>query len=140
MGTANFSDATIPNAAVSNLTLGDNFLVWTVTDGTCFGNDTVLVRRNTDVECELEIPTGITPNDDGKNDNLVIHGIERYPDNVVTIFNRWGNLIYQKDHYANEWVGQNNSNELLPEGTYFVVLVINNTEIKMTTYVDLRRQ
>lgn len=139
-GTANFSDATSPLTTVSGLTLGDNLLLWTVTDGTCFGSDTLLVRRNTDAECELEIPTGVTPNDDGKNDALVIHGIERYPDNILTIYNRWGNLVYQKENYANEWVGQNDSNELLPEGTYFIVLVIKNTTIQMTSYIDLRRQ
>ncbi len=138
-GTANFSDPASPNATVSGLTLGDNQIVWTITDGTCFGSDTVLVRRNTDAECDLVIPTGITPNGDGKNDQLVIRGIERYPDNVVTIFNRWGNLVYQKENYNNEWTGGNNSNDPLPEGTYFIILVIKNTEIKMNTYVDLRR-
>ena len=120
--------------------MGDNILLWTITDGSCFGTDSLIVRRNTDAECELDIPTGITPNDDGKNDQLVIHGIERYPDNVLTIYNRWGNLVYQKENYANEWVGQNNSNEFLPEGTYFIVLVIRNTTIQMTSYIDLRRQ
>ncbi|MBP6658794.1 MAG: gliding motility-associated C-terminal domain-containing protein, partial [Bacteroidia bacterium] len=139
-GSANFSDVTSPTTTVSGLTLGNNVLLWTITDGSCFGTDSLIVRRNTDAECELDIPTGITPNDDGKNDQLVIHGIERYPDNVLTIYNRWGNLVYQKENYANEWVGQNNSNEFLPEGTYFIVLVIRNTTIQMTSYIDLRRQ
>ncbi len=138
-GSANFTDATSPNSSVSGLTLGDNLIVWTITDGTCFGIDTVVVRRNTDAECDLEIPTGITPNGDGKNDQLIIHGIERYPDNNVAIYNRWGNLVYEKDGYANEWFGQNKSNDPLPEGTYFIILVIKNTDIKMTTYIDLRR-
>ena len=138
-GTANFSDPSSPNSNISGLTLGDNQIVWTVTDGTCFGSDTVLVRRNTDAECDLVIPTGITPNGDGKNDQLVIRGIERYPDNEVTIFNRWGNLVYQKENYNNEWTGGNNSNDPLPEGTYFIILVIRNTDIKMNTYIDLRR-
>ncbi len=138
-GTANFSDPASPNSTISGLTLGDNQIVWTVTDGTCFGSDTVLVRRNTDAECDLVIPTGITPNGDGKNDQLVIRGIERYPDNEVTIFNRWGNLVYQKENYNNEWTGGNNSNDPLPEGTYFIILVIRNTDIKMNTYIDLRR-
>lgn len=140
VGTANFSDANSPTSTVSGLTLGNNQLVWTITDGTCAGSDTVVVRRNTDAECELEMPTGFTPNGDGKNDQFVIHGIERYPDNVVTVFNRWGNQVYQKENYSNEWTGNNNSNEPLPEGTYFVILVIRNPDIKMNGYVDLRKQ
>ena len=139
-GTANFADAGSPTTSVSGLTLGDNQLLWTVTDGACFGSDTVLIRRNIDAQCELNIPSGITPNGDGKNDHLIIHGIERYPDNIVSIYNRWGNLVYQKEHYANEWEGQNNSNELLPEGTYFIILLIKNTNVQMTTYIDLRRE
>ena len=59
--------------------------------------------------------------------------------NILSVFNRWGNLVYQKENYANEWVGTNNSGEQLPEGTYFVILEIKDTDIKRNTYVDIRR-
>ena len=35
----------------------------------------------------------ITPNGDGANDVLTFRGLEYYPDNTLTIFNRWGNII-----------------------------------------------
>ncbi len=138
-GTATFNNINSPSPTVVGLTLGNNMLVWTITDGTCFGSDTIVVRRKTDDECILELPSAYSPNDDGSNDAYVIHGIERYPNNILSVFNRWGNLVYQKENYANEWVGNNNSGEQLPEGTYFLILEIRNTDIKLNTYVDVRR-
>ena len=89
----------------------------------------------------LEMPSGISPNNDGKNDYFVIRGVEAYPENEITIFNRWGNLVYQKNNYANEWEGQNNKGEPLPDGTYFVVFHAFTPDGAKTLkgYVDLRR-
>ncbi|MGZ3941018.1 MAG: T9SS type B sorting domain-containing protein [Bacteroidia bacterium] len=87
----------------------------------------------------LEMPSGISPNGDGLNDYFVVHGIEAYPDNLITVFNRWGNVVYEKSKYANTWAGKSNGGADLPDGTYFVVLKINNTDITLKGYVDIRR-
>ncbi|HET6990542.1 MAG TPA: gliding motility-associated C-terminal domain-containing protein, partial [Bacteroidia bacterium] len=87
----------------------------------------------------LEMPTGYSPNGDGSNDFFVVHGIEAYPDNRIEVYNRWGNLVYSADHYVNSWNGYNDKGDKLPDGTYFVILEINNTDIKLNGYVDLRR-
>ena len=77
--------------------------------------------------CETFIPEIFTPNGDGKNDGFVIKNIENYPNNKLKIFNRWGNLVYQKDGYLNEFDGYANAGnalgkDKLPAGTYFVIL------------------
>ena len=66
---------------------------------------------------------GITPNNDGLNDNLIIDGIEKYPNNEVTVFNRWGNKVYSKKSYSNDlpWDGTWDGN-MLPDGTYFYII------------------
>jgi gliding motility-associated-like protein len=87
----------------------------------------------------LELPTGFTPNSDGSNDFFVIKGVEAYPDNILTIFNRWGNQVYSISGYNNQWNGLNNNGKPLPDGTYFVIFKINNEDIVLTGYVDLRR-
>ncbi len=87
----------------------------------------------------LQMPTGISPNGDGKNDLFVVHGLEVFPNNHLTIFNRWGNIVYQVDGYQNEWGGTNSGGDALPAGTYFVILEINNKEIVLKGYVDIRR-
>ncbi|MCB0478576.1 MAG: gliding motility-associated C-terminal domain-containing protein [Crocinitomicaceae bacterium] len=87
----------------------------------------------------LQIPTGITPNGDGKNDYLVIRGLEVYPNSHVTILNQWGNVVYENSDYQNDWGGTNKSGADLPDGTYFVILELENGE-KLNSYLDLRRK
>ncbi|MFN8143525.1 MAG: gliding motility-associated C-terminal domain-containing protein [Bacteroidia bacterium] len=123
---------------IRGLQPGHTVFVWQVTNGTCNSSDTVSVDY--DNQCDLELPSGFSPNDDTYNDGYEIRGIEGYPYNTFRVFNRWGNEVYTKEDYVNtDWRGQNNSGEELPEGTYFVVLTIKNSDIKKNTYVDLRR-
>lgn len=69
------------------------------------------------------IPSGISPNGDGVNDFWYIRWLYRYPDNSVTILNRWEDIVYQTDNYQNDWYGTWNGKKL-PEGTYFYILKI----------------
>jgi len=89
---------------------------------------------------DLAMPTGFSPNSDGRNDLFEIRGIDAYPDNEVTIFNRWGNIVYNTTGYNNTWSGVSNQGNDLPDGTYFVVVTINSEEITLNNYVDLRRK
>ena len=125
---------------VSQLGEGNNIFLWTITDGTCFGVDSIVVHLHESGECELELPSAYSPNGDGFNDGYFIRGIDRFPENVITVYNRWGNEVFHKENYKNtQWYGQNKNGDDLPEGTYFVVLVIKGLDIKKSTYVDLRR-
>ena len=54
----------------------------------------------------------------------MIHGIENLKDNKFTVFNRWGQVIYEKEAYANEWEGTNGNGTLMPDGTYFVLFTV----------------
>ncbi len=76
-------------------------------------------------------------NDNGKNDFFRIKGINKYPDNSLKIFNRWGNKVFDTSGYNeqdNVFKGYSqgtltiNSRELLPTGTYFYVLKYRATE------------
>ena len=48
-------------------------------------------------------------------------GIERYPNNRLTIFNRWGEIILSKEKYENDWEGDKNQSDL-PDGVYYYIL------------------
>ncbi|MEM9819519.1 MAG: gliding motility-associated C-terminal domain-containing protein, partial [Bacteroidota bacterium] len=92
------------------------------TYGICnsFGCDTTTVYVI--VQCDdLVVFTGFSPNGDGVNDTFKIQGIEAFPNNRLLIFNRWGNEVYNKEGYLNDWDGTW-KNKLLPDGTYFYVL------------------
>ncbi|REJ80060.1 MAG: hypothetical protein DWQ44_06855 [Bacteroidetes bacterium] len=135
-----FSNPSSPSSLVSQLGNGNTVLTWTITDGTCSAVDTLVVSLQDAASCELELPTGFSPNGDGFNDGYFVKGLDRYPENVLTVFNRWGNEVYKKENYVNnEWTGQNNNGDELPDGTYFVVLIISNQDIRLNDFVDLRR-
>ncbi len=74
----------------------------------------------------------ITPNDDGKNDALRFPGLEGYPDNTIQVFNRWGNLIYEKDGYQTDeerWDGTFGG-DALPPDTYYYILKFDTYTFK----------
>jgi gliding motility-associated-like protein len=90
---------------------------------------------------------GISPNNDGLGDVLIIEGIESYPDNTVKIIDRNGNLLYEQRGYNNEdlvfkgdaSVGKNYE---LPEGTYFYIIEYKNKQgktIGTSNYLYLKR-
>lgn len=88
---------------------------------------------------ELDIPTAITPNGDGANDYFVVRGLEVYPNNNLLVFNRWGNKVFNVSGYKNDWNGVSNNGKPLPEGTYFIILKVNNDEKEMKGYLEIRR-
>lgn len=78
--------------------------------------------------CLLTVFNGFTPNGDGINDNWVIENIENFPNNKVTIFNRWGNKVWDTKDYnntSNFWNGQTQTGAVLTSGTYFYVIEID---------------
>ncbi|MGI9542869.1 MAG: Ig-like domain-containing protein [Cyclobacteriaceae bacterium] len=95
----------------------------------------------------LVIYEGISPNSDDSNDVWVIEGIQRFPNNTVQIFNRWGNKVYEARGYNNlsiAWEGQSTKgivlgNDMLPAGTYFYVLDIGDGSKARSGYIVLRR-
>ncbi|MDO7888057.1 T9SS type B sorting domain-containing protein [Hymenobacter cheonanensis] len=88
--------------------------------GGCASSDQVTVT----VRPAIRIPNAFTPNGDGRDDTWQIEFIEQFPDNTVTVFNRWGNKIFSAENYsrANEWRGDING-QPAPVGTYYYVVV-----------------
>ncbi|RDI04414.1 choice-of-anchor J domain-containing protein [Flavobacterium sp. AG291] len=117
-------------AANSNVTLPVTFTV-TVMSGQCTVTEEYEVFN---VLCEVQ--RGISPNNDGINDNLDLRGMDV---TKLTIFNRYGAKVYEQQNYTNQWSGQSNSNSELPTGTYFYVLELKNSENK-TGWIYINRQ
>jgi gliding motility-associated-like protein len=95
--------------------------------------------------CNVIIPESFTPDGDGINDEFVIEGIELFPNNKLTIFNRWGVLVFEESQYQNNWDGKTQSTFTvggndLPTATYYYVFDTKD-EIKgiITGYIYLQR-
>ena len=74
------------------------------------------------------IPNVITPNGDGMNDMLTIQNLMNWDNRALTIFNRWGGIVFKTDDYRNDWNGGGVS-----DGVYFGVLVISDSG-RLETY------
>ncbi|HRG17708.1 MAG TPA: gliding motility-associated C-terminal domain-containing protein [Flavobacterium lutivivi] len=69
------------------------------------------------------IQKGISPNNDGKNEffDLRLLDVKK-----LSIFNRYGTKVYQKNNYYNQWTGQSDSGNKLPDSVYYYVIEFNN--------------
>jgi len=83
----------------------------------------------------------MTPNGDGRNDILVIEGLEQSPANSLQIFNRYGVLVYTKDNYNNDFRGQSNRDTAiqrdagLESGIYFYIVTLHTLRQKHQGYL-----
>jgi gliding motility-associated-like protein len=84
---------------------------------------TVFVREG------LEIPNTFSPNGDNLNDSWKIPDIELYPKNRMSIYNRYGLLLESYEPYtpASQWTGIWQG-AALPEGVYFYILELNDSQ------------
>ncbi len=94
-------------------------------------SDTVNFRIIVQKDYKLIIANTITPNGDGKNDIWWIGNVENYNDNEVSIFNRYGQMIFEAKNYDNFrvfWDGTYQGNKV-PDGTYYYVLKFKDNTI-----------
>ncbi|MEP5615887.1 MAG: gliding motility-associated C-terminal domain-containing protein [Flavobacteriaceae bacterium] len=93
----------------------------------------------------LIIYNEFSPNGDGVNEFFTIDCISRYPNNVLSIYNRWGNIVYEQRSYNNDWDGVSNGRatvqkgDLLPVGTYYYVLDLGDGSEPKTDWLYINR-
>jgi gliding motility-associated-like protein len=138
-------------AVISNNSLELNYA------GTNFTGTDIIVIRVCDVfnECtqqqlsidvvgDVEIFNAVSPNGDDKNDVFLIQYIDLLSEtrsNTVTIYNRWGDLVFETTDYNNTdrvFKGLNKNGNELPSGTYYyrIKFADRNT---LTGYLSLKR-
>ncbi len=119
-----------PNISNPIATISQNIIYWVTGSNPngCSSTDSVFVE----VCDSIIISNGFSPDGDGENDKFVVIGLETYPNNFLQIFNRWGNLLYEKKNYDNSWDGIPTINKylfgsgLVQQGTYFYTLNLGN--------------
>jgi len=135
---------------VANLPLGTTIYV-NITPYNDFGDASGCSEASftTVNENKNKVKYGFSPDGDGINEYWHIEGIEQNPDNIVTIYNRWGDMVFQIQGYNNASrvfrgiankktkIGAN----VLPDGTYFFNFSISGTHNfeKLQGYLVLKR-
>ncbi|MGB3227145.1 MAG: gliding motility-associated C-terminal domain-containing protein [Saprospiraceae bacterium] len=81
----------------------------------CINSDSVCVKY-----CPFyKLPNTFTPNGDGQNDIFKPFPY-RFIDRIqISIFNRWGNLVFQTTDPNIEWTGLNMAGNKLSDGVYY---------------------
>jgi gliding motility-associated-like protein len=69
------------------------------------------------------IQKGISSNNDGDNEffDLQLFNVKH-----LSIFNRSGLKVYSMSNYTNQWIGQSDNGDQLPDGTYYYVIDFND--------------
>lgn len=134
----------IPSASLSSSTvfnpvatpLSTTSFTLNITDNYgCVNTDTVVITVLPPVFDGM-VSNLFTPNGDGINDTWYIQGIDNFPDSEVHVFNIYGNEVYLKNGYTNDWKGTYNGSAL-PDGTYYYILKFGDSKTIIKGSIDI---
>ena len=135
IGTSNTFDVTnyinsLP--ATTQPTYPLNFSVTITTQDGCYMTHPISFAS---IFCGIQ--KGISVNGDGLNDLLDLSLL-----NVkhLSIYNRYGSRVYSKERYTNEWKGQSDSGEDLPDGTYYYIIDFNDNQPSKNGWIYVARE
>jgi gliding motility-associated-like protein len=97
------------------------------------------VSWSNEIELDFEnpidfIPNVITPNGDSKNDSFIIPKLPLYPDNSLTIYDRWGKVVFSQNGYNNNWGAAN-----LDAGIYYYKLIVKGAPVNSKGWLQVIR-
>jgi gliding motility-associated-like protein len=96
--------------------------------------DDVFVR----VYKKINIPNAFSPNGDGINDLWNITQMNTYPEGLVAIFDRNGQIVYRSTGYSKPWDGTINGKPV-PMGTYYYIINLKNGLNKFSGWIFVVR-
>jgi gliding motility-associated-like protein len=124
--------------------VGTDIITYTICDAFCTNIcDTAVVTITVSREIVIEVPGGFTPNGDNINDIFVIQGLDQYPNNELTIYNRWGSIVYSAKPYNNDWDGKSTGSgvimgDYVTTGTYFYVLKLSEDQEPLKGSLEIK--
>jgi gliding motility-associated-like protein len=110
------------------------FRIVATNQGNCAATDTMRITVFTGVN----IPNAFSPNGDGLNDVWNIPGLAAYPNSVLRIFDRYGQVIYETKGFQRPWDGTK-SGKPLPIGVYYYILDLGDGSEKKNGSIALLR-
>ena len=84
------------------------------------------------VKSDIKMPTVFSPNDDGVNDVWNISELSTYPKSRVTVFNRYGELVFRSSSNHTWWDGTYKGRRM-PVGVYYYVILLNYEDMEPIT-------
>lgn len=118
--TSNFSPG-------SSFPVGETVVLYKATDEAGNVSTCSFIVKVTYEDLEFTISQIVTPDGDGINDQWTLNDIEKFKENRVTVFDRWGSIVFAASGYDNQnvvWRGTNSSGGAVPTGTYFFTITV----------------
>ena len=97
----------------------------------CIGSDDIIVRVVK--QGSYFMPSGFTPNNDGVNDRIrpILIGYTKL--NYFSVYNRWGELIFNSKNINDSWDGTF-KDQKCEMGTYFYTISVTDRNNKIDNY------
>ena len=119
-----WGDPTLTGNSADNLSPG-TYAVMVTDENGCQVMSMIKVESCGPVNPECYIfPKIITPNNDGANEFFAAQCVRDFPAEL-TIYNRWGEEVFNMANYDNSWTGTNQNGSNVIEGGYMWVLDID---------------
>jgi len=94
-------------------------------ENNCPGSNTLNIAVTSAISSN-NIKNVITANGDSQNGYLIVENLEKFPDNEVVLLSRWGNEVFRKKGYANDWDARVDG-YFLPAGNYVCIVRLTET-------------
>ncbi len=139
----NDTNSVIINEISSNINslLPGQYVAIVTDDMGCTIIDSVIVSSDPSI-C-LNIYKVFSPNFDGVNDFWEIENINLYPQAMVLIYDRNGRQVFRRRNYKNEFSvafsGKDQQGRVLPSGTYYYIIDLENGDNEFKGTVSIVR-
>jgi gliding motility-associated-like protein len=101
------------------------------TDG-CKAEDELSIK----VVKDFVVPNTFTPNGDGINDKWVIENLNLYPNHIIQVFNRYGQIVFESKNYLKPWDGTYKGKPL-SSGTYYYIIDLDGKRVTKKGYITI---
>lgn len=91
-------------------------------------NDVIIAHyKEEEILSNVFIPTAFSPNGDQNNDMFYIHGLDPLQVFEFTVFNRWGQVVFQTTTISQGWDGTTNG-KANPSDVYAYMIKVTNPD------------
>lgn len=112
---------------IARINESTTFILETTDNNGCVSRDSVTLSILSDFKVRPN--NVITPDGNGENDTWIVHNIDNYPDNTVSVFDRWGREVFSTKNYQNDWGGTGKNSQQLMDGTYYYVIEFDQNDV-----------
>jgi gliding motility-associated-like protein len=131
-----FKDTKYSNSEFNQLIPGE-YQIQVMDNNNCLSDIIITTIGESDEDC-IEVPNAFTPNGDGINDTWDIYNIDMYPNSLIQVYNKWGQIVFSTISDNEKWDGRGSYGEL-PSGTYIYIIDLGNRAEKKTGSVNIVR-